>query len=137
MSSQIRTTLAKRRMQNLETLPYYVFSTLFPLQGYLDNQHGEFLESWMAYLEFDKFPNLIKHYTTIGNGALLKEEYTTIKILHYLWTSKILCTTPNHISTLPTKSYIMSTLISWPRIPTQLLVNILPYVISCPSHKRT
>ena len=79
MSSQIGTTLAKRRMQNLETLHYYVLSSLFPLPGYLDDQHGEFCESWMVYLEFEKFPNLIKYYTTIGNGTLLKEEYKTIK----------------------------------------------------------
>ena len=38
MSSLIGTTLAKRRMQKLETLHYYVLSTLFPLLGYLDNQ---------------------------------------------------------------------------------------------------
>ena len=38
MSSLIGTTLATRRMQNLETLHYYVFNTLFPLLGYLDDQ---------------------------------------------------------------------------------------------------
>ena len=79
MSSQIGKTLAKRRMQKLENLHYYVLSTLFPLPVHLDNQHGEFLKSWMAYLEFDKFPNLIEYYTTIGNGTLLKQKYTTIK----------------------------------------------------------
>ena len=52
-------------------------STLFPLLGYLDNQCSEFLESWMAYLEFNKFPDLIEYYTTIDNGTLLKEEYNT------------------------------------------------------------
>ena len=56
-----------------------MLSTLFPLPGYLDDQCGEILELWMAYLEFDKFPNLIKYYTTIGNGTILKEDYTTIK----------------------------------------------------------
>ena len=30
----------------------------------------------MAYLEFTEFPNLIKYYTIIGNGTLLKEDYT-------------------------------------------------------------
>ena len=79
MSSQIGTTLATRRMQTLETLHYYVFSTPFPLPGYLDDQCSEFLESWMAYLEFEEFPVLIEYYTTISNGTLLKEEYTTIK----------------------------------------------------------
>ena len=29
---------------------------------HLDGQCGEFLESWMAYLEFDEFPNLIEYY---------------------------------------------------------------------------
>ena len=33
----------------------------------------------MAYLEFNKFPDLIKYYTTIGNGTILKEKYITIK----------------------------------------------------------
>ena len=53
--------------------------TLFPLPDYLDDQHGEFLESWMAYLDFAEFPNLVKYYSTIGNSTLLKEEYTTME----------------------------------------------------------
>ena len=108
MSSQIGKTLAKRRTQKLENLHYYVLSTLFPLLVHLGNQHSEFLESWMAYLEFDEFPDLIKYYTTIGNGTLLKEEY----IEHFLYltqlrTSNTFCTLPNCISlvTHPTKSY--------------------------------
>ena len=52
MSSQIGKTLAKRRMQKLENLHYYVLSTLFPLLVHLDNKRGEFLKSWMAYQEF-------------------------------------------------------------------------------------
>ena len=79
MSSLIRTTLATRRMQNLETLHYYVLCTLFLLPGYLDDQFGKLVESWMAYLDFASFPNLIKYYTTIGNCAQLKEEYATIQ----------------------------------------------------------
>ena len=79
MSSQIGSTLAKRRMQKLESLHYYVLSTLFPLPVHLDDQCGEFLESWMAYQEFNEFPDLIEYYTTIENDTLLKEEYTTIK----------------------------------------------------------
>ena len=79
MSSQIGKPLAKRRMQKLENLHYYVLSTLFQLLVHLDDQHSEFLESWMAYLELDEFPDLIKSYTTIGNSTLLKEKYTTIK----------------------------------------------------------
>ena len=60
MSSQIGNTLAKRRTQKLENLHYYVLGTLFPLPVHLDNQRGEFLKSWMAYQEFDKFPDLIE-----------------------------------------------------------------------------
>ena len=56
-----------------------MLSTLFPLPVHLEDQHSEFLKSWMAYLDFEEFPNIIKYYTTIGNGTLLKEEYTTIK----------------------------------------------------------
>ena len=79
MSSQIGNTLAKRRTQKLEYLHYYVLGTLFPIPVHHDDQRGEFLESWMAYQEFDEFPDLIEYYTTIGNGTLLKDEYTTIK----------------------------------------------------------
>ena len=56
-----------------------MLSTLFPLPGCLDDQHSGFLESWMASLEFKEFPNLIECYTTIGNGRILKEDYTTIE----------------------------------------------------------
>ena len=54
---------------------------MFSLLGHLEDQcgHGEFLKSWMAYLEFKEFPDLIEYYTTIGNGTLLKDQYTTIK----------------------------------------------------------
>ena len=116
MSSEIRNTLAKRRMQKLENLHYYVLHTLFPLPVHLDDQCGEFLESWMAYLEFDEFPDLIEYYTTIGNGTFLKEEYTTIKectllkdIEHfmYLTQSYFFDDTPNQIL------HIMSTLLLW------------------------
>ena len=116
MSSQIGKTLAKRRMQKLENLHYYVLSTLFPLLVHLDDQCGEFLESWMAYLEFNEFPDLIKYYTTIGTGTLLKEKYTTIKecalledIDHFMYhtQSYFLKNTSNQIL------HIMSTLLSW------------------------
>ena len=79
---------------------------LFPLPGYPDDQHGEFLNSWMAYLDFMEFPNLIKSYTTIGNGGLLKKEYTTrenhtlikdIKYLIYNTQLNFLEDTPNQI----------------------------------------
>ena len=56
-----------------------MLSTLFALPVHLYEQCGEFLKSWMAYLEFEEFPHLIENYTTIGNGTLLKEDYTTIK----------------------------------------------------------
>ena len=58
MPSLIGTTLATRRMQNLETLQYYVLHTQFPLVGYLDNQCGEILKSWMASHELMEFPDL-------------------------------------------------------------------------------
>ena len=58
-------------MQKLDTLHYYVLTTMFPLPGHLEDQCGEFLKSWMAYLEFEEFPNLI--------------EYTLpLEIVHYL-----------------------------------------------------
>ena len=79
MSSLIGRMLATRRVQNIETLYYYVLHTLFPLPGYLDDQCSEFLESWMAYLDFMEFCDLIEYYTTTVNGTLLKEEYTTIE----------------------------------------------------------
>ena len=116
MSSQIGNTLTKRRMQKLENLHYYVLGTLFPLPLHLDDQHGEFLKSWMAYQEFDEFPDSIEYYTTIGNGTLLKEEYSTIKestllkdIEHFLYLTQSYFSndTPNQIL------HLMSTLISW------------------------
>ena len=60
----------------------------------------------MAYLDFEEFPNLIEYYSTIGNGMLLKEEYTTIKKCMLLKDIKHF-TLPNSISqtTVPTKSY--------------------------------
>ena len=133
MSSQIGKTLAKRRTQKKENLHYYVWSTLFPLLVHLDGQHGEFLESWMAYLEFDKFPNLIKYYTTIGNGTLLKEEYTTIKectllkdIEHFMYLTQSYFSddTPNQIL------HLMSTLLLWSKRFYTTIVNIQPYTIS-------
>ena len=117
MPNQIGNTLAKRRTQKLENLHYYVLGTLFPLLIHLDDQCGEFLESWMAYQEFDKFPNLIEYYTTIGNGTLLKDEYTTIKestllkdIKHFLYLTQLYFSddTPNQIL-----QHLMGTLILW------------------------
>ena len=84
-----------------------LLSTLFPLPVHLDKQCSEFLKSWMAYLEFNEFPDLIEYYTTIENGTLLKKEYNTIKECTLLKDIEHLCTLPNCISqtTLPTKSY--------------------------------
>ena len=68
----------------------------------------------MAYLEFNEFPDLIEYYSTIGNGTLLKEEYTSIKectllkdIKHslYLTQSYFSDDTPNQIL------HLMSTLL--------------------------
>ena len=102
MSSQFGKTLAKRRMQKL------------PLPGHLEDQCSEFLESWMAYLDFEEFPDLIEKYTTIGNSTLLKEDYNTIKectllkdIKHFMYLTQLyfLDNTPNQIL------QIMSTLL--------------------------
>ena len=45
----------------MKTRDYYVLTTLFPLLGHLEDQHGEFLGSWMAYVDFEEFLNLIKY----------------------------------------------------------------------------
>ena len=116
MSSQIGTTLAKTRMQNLETLHYYVLSTLFPLPGYLDNQCSEFLESWMAYLEFDEFPDLMEYYTTIIDGTLLKKEYTTTEYCTLLKDVEnfVYYTQPDFLEDTPNQIlHILSTLLLW------------------------
>ena len=94
-----------------------MLSALFPLPVHLDDQHGEFLKSWMAYQEFDEFPHLIEYYSTTNrNGTLLKEEFTTIKectllkdIEHFLYVTQsyFLGDKPNQ--TL----HLMSTLILW------------------------
>ena len=116
MSNQIEKIIATRTMQNLENLHYYVLSTLFRLRVHLDEQCGEFLKSWMAYLEFDEFPNLIKYYTTIGNGTILKEKYTTLKectilkdIEHFMY-----LTQPYFSDNTPSQIlHVMSTLLLW------------------------
>ena len=138
MLSLIGTTLATRRIQNPEILRYCVQYTLFPLLGYLDNQCSEFLELWMAYLDFAEFPDLIKHYTTDGTFTLLEEEYNTIENhtllkdidnLMYLTQPQFSEDTPNQIL------HMLSTLLLWLKLSTLLLTNILPYTISWPSHK--
>ena len=89
---------------------------MFPLPCHLEDQCSEFLKSWMAYLDFEEFPDLIKYYTTNGNSTLLKEKYTTIKecalfkdikYFTYLTQPYFLDNTPNQIL------QIMSTLILW------------------------
>ena len=118
-----------------------MLSTLFPLPVHLDDhQHGEFLESWMAYLEFSEFPDFIEYYTTIGNCTLFKEEYTTIKectllkdIEHFLYLTQSYFSddTPNQIL------HIISTLLLWLKDSTLLLVKILPYMITWQLHNKT
>ena len=85
---------------------------MFPLLSHLEDQCSEFLKSWMAYLDFKEIPNLIEYNTTIGQGTLLEEEYTTIKectiledIEHFMYLTQpyFLDNTPNQIL------YIMST----------------------------
>ena len=85
----------------------------------LEDQCGEFLKSWIAYLEFKEFPNLIEYYTTIGNGTLLKQKYTTIKectilkdIEHFMYLAQLYFSdnTPNQIL------HTTSTLLSWLKI---------------------
>ena len=62
----------------------------------------------MAHLDFMEFPDLIKYYTPIGNGTLLKEECNTIEnhtllkdmsYLIYLTQPYFLEDTPNQIPT--------------------------------------
>ena len=69
----------------------YTIST----SGFVDDHHGKFLEIWMDYHGFRELPDLIEYYTTVGNGTLLKEEYTTLEIIHYLIILSMQCTLPN------------------------------------------
>ena len=91
-------------------------------------------------LVLGEFPNLIEYYTTVGNGTLLKEAYTTFEnhrllkdIDNLMYHSQLNFSedTPKQIL------HILSTLILWSKISTLLLANILPYMISWPSHLRT
>ena len=70
----------------------------------------------MAYLDFGEFPDIIKYYSTTGNGTLLKEEYTTIENhtllkeinnLMYVTQLNFSVDTPNQIL------HMLSTLILW------------------------
>ena len=114
--------------------------TLFPLLGYLDDQHVEFLKLWMGNHSFGEFPDLIEYYTTIGNGTLLKEEYNIIanctllqdiNNLMYLTQLNFTEDTPNQVL------HILSTPILWLKLSTLLLTNILPYMSSWPLHLKT
>ena len=73
----------------------------------LSRQHGEFLELWMAYLDFEEFPNLIKYYTTIINGTILKEKYTTMENHTLLKDIDdfMYLTQPNFMEDTPNQSY--------------------------------
>ena len=93
----------------------------------------------MAHLEFEEFLDLIKYYTTIGTGTIIKVEYTTaenctllkdIEKFMYITQPYFSEDTPNQIL------HMLSTLILWLKISTLLLVNILSYMISWPSHPR-
>ena len=114
--------------------------TLLPLLGYLDDQHGEFLKLWIDSLGFREFPNVIKYYTIIGNGTLLKEEDTTtgnctlLKDIDYL----MHLNQPHFSEDMPNQIlHMLSTLILWLKRFTLLLANILPHTISWPSHLKT
>ena len=70
----------------------------------------------MAYHGFREFPNLIEYHTIIGNGTLLKEEYTTMENctllkdldnLMYFTQLNFLEDTPNQIPDM------LSTLVLW------------------------
>ena len=91
--------------------------TLFPLPGYLDDQCGEFLESWIAYLGFKEFLDLIVYYTTIGTGTLLKEEYNTLKDCTLLKDIKIFMylTKPYFSENTPNQIPIMFSTLLWLR----------------------
>ena len=89
----------------------------------------------MAYLEFDEFPYLIEYYTTIGNGTLLKEEYTTIKECTLLNDIEyFIYVTQQYVSEGTTNQilHMLSTLLLWSKVSTLLWVNILPCTISWP-----
>ena len=84
MSSQIGKSLAKRRTLKLESLHYYVLTTMFPLLGHLDDQCSEFLESWMAYLEFDEFPDESRATLQLEMVHYLRKSTLQSKKVHYL-----------------------------------------------------
>ena len=70
----------------------------------------------MAYLEFEEFPDHIEYYTTIGTGALLKEEYATIKNCTLLQDIKnfMYLTQPYFLEDTPNQILLMlSVLILW------------------------
>ena len=108
-------------LQPLETLHCYVLHTRFPLPGYLDDQHSEFLKLWLGYHGFRELLNLIEYYNTIINCTILKDEYNTIKIVHYLWTLTydylVYITQPKFREDTPNQIlHVWSTLIMWSKI---------------------
>ena len=91
----------------------------------------------MAYLEFNKFPDLIKYYTTIGNGTLLKRSTLQSKNVHYLMTNvpyPIVClrqhTQPNPTHNEYTTIVVKISTLQFGQHPTL-------YMISWPLHEKT
>ena len=82
---------------------------------YMTNAVNSLSHGWLI-LKLEEFPILIKYYTNIDNGTLLKEEYTTIKEytllkdvrnFMYLTQPYFMEDTPNQII------HILSTLLLW------------------------
>ena len=104
MSSQIGKPLANRRMQKLENLHNYVLRTLCPVLVHLDEQHSEFLESWMAYVEFDEFPDFILSTTLLLEMVhYLSKSTQQSKNVHCIRILNTLYILPNHISSIVVK----------------------------------
>ena len=67
-------------------------------------------------MDFGEFPDLIKYCTTIGNGTLLNEEYSTSEIHTLLndMDNLMYHTQPNFLEDTPNQIlHMLSTLILW------------------------
>ena len=88
----------------------------FHFQVYLIDQHGEFLKSRMACLDFGEFPEPVEYYTTIVHGTLLKEEYINMENHTLLKDNKhfMYLTQPNGMEDTPDQIlHMLCTLILW------------------------
>ena len=126
---------SNKKDAKLETLHYYVLSTLFPLLAYLEDQWSEVLSHGCLILILKNFLTLLNNTQCTVIDTLLNQEYITIENHRLLNNIKnfTYLTLPYFLEDIPNQIlHMLSTLILW---LNTLLVYIPPYIISWLSQK--